>query len=106
MKRNRFVKRRIASLFSSQSDCIAIRKKREIQESQTPPSKDHRLQLPPLQGRFRRRKDPLRNYTDISDHMDDAPPTADDLEDDERDLISLLSNLFCLAIFAVLSFFL
>lgn len=56
--------------------------------------------------RFRRRKDPLRNYTDISDHMDDAPPTADDLEDDERDLISLLSNLFCLAIFAVLSFFL
>ena len=56
--------------------------------------------------RFRRRKDPLRNYTDISDHIDDAPPTADDLEDDERDLISLLSNLFCLAIFAVLSFFL
>ena len=56
--------------------------------------------------RFRRRKDPLRNYTDISDHMDDAPPTVDDLEDDERDLISLLSNLFCLAIFAVLSFFL
>lgn len=55
---------------------------------------------------FRRRKDPLRNYTDISDHIDDAPPTADDLEDDERDLISLLSNLFCLAIFAVLSFFL
>lgn len=56
--------------------------------------------------RFPRRKDPLRNYTDISDHIDDAPPTADDLEDDERDLISLLSNLFCLTAFAVLSFLL
>lgn len=56
--------------------------------------------------RFRRRKDPLRNYTDISDHIDDAPPTADDLEVDERDLISLLSNLFCLAAFVVLSFLL
>ena len=39
MKRNRFVKRRIASFFSSQSDCIAIRKKWEIQEPQTPPQK-------------------------------------------------------------------
>lgn len=56
--------------------------------------------------RFPRRKDPLRNYTDISDHIDDAPPTADDLEDDERDRISLLSNLFCLAAFTVLSFLL
>lgn len=56
--------------------------------------------------RFSRKKDPLRNYTDISDHIDDAPPTADDLEDDERDLISLLSNLLCLAAFAFLSFFL
>lgn len=56
--------------------------------------------------RFRRRKDPLRHYTDIGDHIDDAPPSADDLEDGERDLISLLSSLLCLAIFAALSFFL
>ena len=53
------------------------------------------------------KKDPMRNFGDVPDHVDDDPQvTFDDLEDDEKDLCSLLANVINLAIWLVLSFIL
>ncbi len=54
-----------------------------------------------------KKKDPMRNFSDMTDHVDDEPQvTFDELEDDEKNLCSLLANLINLAIFLVLSFIL
>lgn len=51
------------------------------------------------------KKDPMRHFGDMTDHVDDDPQiTFDELEDNEKDLCSLLANLINLAIWLVLSF--
>lgn len=63
------------------------------------------LRIPRMKYLQPRRKDPLRNYADMADHTDDAPPVSfDELEEDERDFISLMANVLNLVIFLVLSF--
>ena len=52
-----------------------------------------------------KRKDPTENLGNMADHLDDDTNiTYDDLEDDEKDACSFLSNLVCAAVFLVLSF--
>lgn len=63
------------------------------------------LRIPRLKRPKQKKKDPLRNFGDMTDHVDDEPQvTFDDLETDEKDLCSLLSNLVCTVVFLVLSF--
>lgn len=53
------------------------------------------------------KKDPMRHFGDMADHVDDdVQITFSDLEDDEKDLCSLLANLINFAIWIVLSFIL
>ena len=53
------------------------------------------------------KKDPMRNYGDMAEHIDDdLQVSLSDLEDDERDFCSLVANLVNLAIWLVLSFIL
>ncbi|MBR3873913.1 MAG: hypothetical protein IKJ26_07045 [Clostridia bacterium] len=55
--------------------------------------------------RPKQKKDPFSHLTDLSDYTDEEPPvTFDELEQDEKDLCSLLSNAFNLAVFLILSF--
>lgn len=57
--------------------------------------------------RPKKQKDPMRHFASMSDYTDEEPPvTFEELEDDEKDLCSLLSNLANLIIFLVLSFIL
>lgn len=63
------------------------------------------LRIPRMKHFKSRKKDPLRNYGEMTDHVDDEPQiTFDELETDEKDLCSLLSNLINLVIWLVLSF--
>lgn len=63
------------------------------------------IRIPRMKHHQPRKKDPIRNFGDMTDHVDDEPQvTFDELETDEKDLCSLLSNLVCLAVFLVLSF--
>lgn len=51
------------------------------------------------------KKDPLRNFGDMSDYTDQEPAvTFEELETEEKDLCSFLSNMINLAVFLVLSF--
>lgn len=55
--------------------------------------------------RPKKKTDPLRNFGDMTDHMDDDPGVAfEELEADEKDFCSLVSNLINLLIFLVASF--
>jgi len=55
--------------------------------------------------RPKQKKDPLRSAASMVDHMDDEPQvTFEELETEEKDLCSLLSNLINLGIFAIASF--
>ncbi len=55
--------------------------------------------------RPKKKSDPARHFSSMSDHTDDDPgPAFDELELDERDFCSLVSILICLAVFTVLSF--
>ena len=55
--------------------------------------------------RPKRKKDPLRNFGDMSDYADEDPGVSfEELEAEERDLCSFLSNVFNLAVFLALSF--
>ncbi len=55
--------------------------------------------------RPKKKADALRKAASMNDHMDDDPGvTFEELEMDERDFCSLVSNLICLTIFTVLSF--
>ncbi len=55
--------------------------------------------------RPKKKSDPTRHFSSMSDHADDDPgPAFDELELDERDFCSLVSSLICLAVFTVLSF--
>ena len=63
------------------------------------------LRIPRMKFLKPKKKDPLRNFGDLTDHVDDEPQvTFDDLEEDEKNLCSLLSNLVCLAVFLAISF--
>ena len=55
--------------------------------------------------RPKKKTDPLRNFGDMTDHMDDDPGVAfEELEADEKDFCSLVANLINLLIFLVASF--
>ena len=57
--------------------------------------------------RPKKKNDPMRNFGSMSDYTDEEPPvTFEDLEPEEKDLCSLLSNLANLLVFLVLSFIL
>lgn len=63
------------------------------------------LHIPRMKFHKPKKRDPMRNFGSMVDHTDDEPQvTFDELETDEKDLCSLLSNLINLAIFLVLSF--
>lgn len=52
----------------------------------------------------KRKKDPVRNYGDIQDHIDEEAVSFEELENNEKDFCSLASALFCMAVFLILSF--
>jgi len=55
--------------------------------------------------RPKKKSDPMRNFGDMTDHMDDDPGvTFEELEDDEKDFCSLAANLINMVIFLVASF--
>ena len=54
--------------------------------------------------RPKKKKDPVRNYGDMQDHIDEDLVSFDELEDDEKDFVSLVSALINAGIFLVLSF--
>ena len=55
--------------------------------------------------RPKKKADAMRNMSDMADHIDDDPGvTFEELEDDEKNLCSLLANLINLVIFLVASF--
>ncbi len=63
------------------------------------------LRFPRFDIQRMRRKDPLRNYGDISDHINDPIITYDDLDDQEKDVCTLLCDLALCPLFIVTSFF-
>jgi len=65
------------------------------------------IRIPRMKFIKPKKKDPMRNFGDMADHADDEPQvTFDELEDDEKNLCSLLANLINLAVFLILSFIL
>lgn len=63
------------------------------------------LRIPRMKYYRPKKKDPLRSAASMNDHMDDEPQvTFEELETEEKDLCSLLSNLINLVIFAIASF--
>ena len=57
--------------------------------------------------RSKKKADPLRHAASMTDHTDDDPGvTFDELEEDEKDLCSLLANVINLVIFLAASFLL
>ena len=55
--------------------------------------------------RPKKKADAIRNVTSMNDHIDNDPGvTFDELEDDEKNLCSLLANVINLAIFLIASF--
>ena len=57
-----------------------------------------------LMMRINPRKKPSRMYGDMIDYVDEQPQvTFEDLEDDEKDLCILGADLFCFAVFLVIS---
>lgn len=65
------------------------------------------LRIPRMKHiKTRRKKDPVRNYGDMEDHIDEEVVSFDELEDDEKDFCSLVSALINMALFLILSFLL
>ena len=63
------------------------------------------VRLPKLMmKRVNIRKKPVRSYGDMIDYIDEQPVTFDDLDDAEKDVCCLLSDLACAAVFLVVSF--
>lgn len=64
------------------------------------------LRIPRMKHiRPKKKADPMRNYSDMADHMDEDPGvTFDELETDEKDFCSLVANVINLAIFLIASF--
>ncbi len=57
--------------------------------------------------RPKKKKDPMRHISSMSDYTDDDPPvTFEDLEPEEKDFCSLVCNVANMVIFGVLSFIL
>jgi ABC-type multidrug transport system fused ATPase/permease subunit len=57
--------------------------------------------------RPKKKKDPMRHISSMSDYTDDDPPvTFEDLEPEEKDFCSLICNVVNMVIFGVLSFIL
>ncbi len=55
--------------------------------------------------RPKKKTDPMRNFGDMTDHMDDDPGVAfEELEAEEKDFCSLAANVVNLLIFLVASF--
>ncbi|MGN0794043.1 MAG: hypothetical protein ACI4MG_06150 [Aristaeellaceae bacterium] len=55
--------------------------------------------------RPKKKNDPLRHSASMSDYTDEEPPVSfEELEPEEKDLCSFLSNIINLVIFLVLSF--
>lgn len=55
--------------------------------------------------RPRKKSDPLRHASSMSDHTDDDPGISfEELEEDERDFCSLIANLVSMAAFLIASF--
>ena len=48
--------------------------------------------------------DPVHTYGDMMDYTDEEIVSFDELEDDEKDICSLLANLICFVLFLILSF--
>lgn len=56
--------------------------------------------------RPKKKVDPLRHAASMTDYTDDEPVTFDELEDDEKNLCSLLANAINFVIFLAASFLL
>ena len=56
--------------------------------------------------RPKKKADPLRHAASMTDYTDDEPVTFDELEDDEKNLCSLLANVINFVIFLAASFLL
>ena len=54
--------------------------------------------------RPKKKKDPVRNYGDMQDYIDEETVSFDELEDDEKDLVSLIASVINAGIFLILSF--
>lgn len=50
-----------------------------------------------------RRKKPARFYGDMIDHVDEEVVSFDELEEDEKDICCLAADIFCAAVFLILS---
>lgn len=62
------------------------------------------IKLPKLMmKRFNIRKKPARTYGDMADYTDQELVSFDELEDGEKDVCCLLSDLFCCVVFLALS---
>lgn len=56
--------------------------------------------------RPKKKKEPMRSYGDIEDHIDEEVVSFDELEDDEKDFVSLIAALINAFVFLILSFIL
>ena len=56
--------------------------------------------------RPKKKKEPVRSYGDIEDHIDEEVVSFDELEDDEKDFVSLIAALINAFVFLILSFIL
>ena len=65
----------------------------------------HGLRFPRFDIQRFRRKDPLRRFGDIADHIDDPVLTYADLDDREKDVCTLLCDLALCPVFAAVSLF-
>lgn len=50
------------------------------------------------------RRKPERSFGDMIDHVDEEPPSFDELDDSEKDAVCIVADCLCAAAFAVLSF--
>ena len=65
----------------------------------------HGFRFPRFDIQRLRRKDPLRSFGDIADHIDDPIVTYEDLDDQEKDVCTLLCDLAMCPLFALVSLF-
>ncbi len=63
----------------------------------------HGLKFPRPDIQRLRRKDPLRNFGDMADHIDEPVITYADLDDDEKDTVALLCDLALCPVFVIVS---
>ncbi len=63
----------------------------------------HALRFPRFDIQRYRRKDPLRSFGDIADHIDDPIITYEDLDDHDKDVCTLLCDLALFPVFVLVS---